>query len=280
MYSEYDRRRTFVNWPKPYISVHQLAQFGFYHYGGDKVKCAFCNIVVSDWDETDSPLTEHIKHSPHCPLLNRSFTQNIPIDGAELDRNLPYLSPDECSEFTCTHPAVKKSDRYEYPDLMLEVNRMKTFNNWPKSIRQRPKELVDAGLFYSGQGDQVICFSCGLGLRDWEIDDVPLIEHAKYTTECAYLNLVKGPAFVNGIKEAQSKNEATMKTVTRSVSHMEKEEKEISTENACKICYDKVADIVFQPCNHCASCGSCSVSLKTCPVCRRTIATKTKIYFA
>lgn len=280
VYSEQDRRRTFSNWPKPFINTDQLAQYGFYHYGGDKVKCAFCNVVISDWVETDTPLSEHMKHSPHCPFLNRRVTQNIPIDEALLDRNLPDVSPDECSEFGCAHPSMKQSEHYEHPDLMLEVDRMKTYNSWPKSIRQRPPELVDAGFFYTGQGDMVICFSCGLGLRDWEIDDIPLVEHAKYTNGCIYLNLVKGPTFIANVKEAQEKDDASKKAVTRSVSCVGNEDNEISMENACKICYGKVADILFQPCNHCASCGSCSVSLKVCPVCRRTIATKTKIFFS
>lgn len=258
-----------------------MAQFGFYHYGGDKVKCAFCNVVISHWDETDTPLSEHLKHSPHCPFLNRRPTQNIPIDEAQLNLNLPDVIPDECSEFGCNHPAPKQSECYEHPDFVLEINRMKTFSTWPRSLRQRPQEFVDAGFFYTGQGDMVICFSCGLGLRDWEIDDLPLVEHAKHTpNNCNYLNLVKGPAYVATIKEAELKEGFSTKTITRSVSHMGQEENEISIENACKICFDKVADILFQPCNHCASCGSCSVSLKACPVCRRTIATKTKIFFS
>lgn len=280
VYSEYDRRRTFVNWPKPYINTDQLAQFGFYHYGGDKVKCAFCNIIIKDWDESDSPLAEHIKHSSHCPLLNRQFTQNIPINEDELNRSLPEISPDECSENTCEHTHINKPVRYEHPDYVLEVSRMKTFCSWPKSIRQRPQELVEAGFFYTGQGDMVICFSCGLGLRDWEIEDIPIVEHAKHTIECIYLNLVKGAEFVKNIKRAESENDTAKKTVTRNVSIIGDDESTSSAENTCKICYDKVADILFQPCNHCASCGRCSVSLETCPVCRRTIERKTKIYFS
>ncbi|KAG4079894.1 hypothetical protein HA402_015025 [Bradysia odoriphaga] len=278
VYSEYDRRRTFVNWPKSYINTDQLAKFGFYHYGGDKVKCAFCNVVVRDWDESDSPLAEHLKHSSHCPLLNRQFTQNIPIDEDELNRSLPEISPDECSEMTCKHTPINKSEHHEHPDYILEHNRLKTFCNWPKSIRQRPAELVEAGFFYSGQGDMVICFSCGLGLRDWEIEDIPVVEHAKHTSQCSYLNLVKGEEFVKSIKKAESENDTTKKTVTRNVSIIGNEE--TSIENACKICYERVADILFQPCNHCASCGRCSVSLETCPVCRRTIERKTKIFFS
>lgn len=245
------------------------------------MKCAFCDVVISDWDETDVPLTEHIKHSRgRCPLLNRSRTQNIPLDEADLNRNLPEVTPDECSGYGCEYHPPKQSDYYVHPEYVLEVNRMKTFSTWPKSIRQRPEELVETGFFYTGQGDLVFCFSCGLGLRDWEIDDVPSDEHAKYTTDCIFLNLVKGPEYIANVKEAQLKDDLSKRTVARSFSHMGQEQHEISLENACKICLDKNADILFQPCNHCASCGSCSVSLKTCPVCRKPIATKTKIFFS
>lgn len=280
MYSELDRRRTFVNWPKPFISTDQLAQFGFYHYGGDKTKCAFCNVVISDWDIVDTPLSEHLKHSPHCPLLNRHSTQNIPIDEEQLNQSLPEIFPDECGPSGCSHPSQQRHEHYEHPDLMLEVDRRKTFNDWPKSIRQKPRELAEAGFFYTGQGDMVICFSCGLGLRDWDIDDNPIVEHAKYTTDCMYLNLVKGTTFVENVKEEQIKAASSIKTVIRSPSHYGQEENEISMDSVCKICYAKVSDILLSPCNHCASCGSCSVPLKTCPVCRRTIEKKTKIFFS
>lgn len=43
---------------------------------------------------------------------------------------------------------------------------------------------------------------------------------------------------------------------------------------------DKVSDIIFLPCGHIVSCGSCALSLKKCPVCRKDIQGIVKAMFA
>lgn len=82
--------------------------------------------------------------------------------------------------------------------------RMQTFldnaSNWPAHrLRATPSELVDAGLFYLGDRDRVKCWYCNGGLQNWERDDSPWEEHAKWFPLCEFLHQQKGPEFTHDI---------------------------------------------------------------------------------
>lgn len=47
--------------------------------------------------------------------------------------------------------------------------------------------LAAAGFFYQGFGDSVRCFQCDLGLKNFVLDDDPLMEHAKYNAACVFV---------------------------------------------------------------------------------------------
>ena len=44
-------------------------------------------------------------------------------------------------------------------------------------------------IFYTGYGDILVCAYFGLNLYKWNTEDIPLIEHAKYNKNCAYISL-------------------------------------------------------------------------------------------
>ena len=48
--------------------------------------------------------------------------------------------------------------------------------------------------------------------------------------------------------------------------------------NVCKICMIKEADVVYLPCSHVASCASCTIAMKDCPLCKQKILSTMKIY--
>ena len=60
---------------------------------------------------------------------------------------------------------------------------MPSFNNLNANV------LATAGFFYTGYGDNVVCAYCALNLYKWNTEDIPLIEHAKYNKNCAYISL-------------------------------------------------------------------------------------------
>uniref|UniRef100_A0AAG5DBL7 RING-type domain-containing protein n=1 Tax=Anopheles atroparvus TaxID=41427 RepID=A0AAG5DBL7_ANOAO len=101
--------------------------------------------------------------------------------------------------------------RPEYPTYAIEADRMKSYEDWPTSLKQKPKQLSDAGFFYTGKSDRVKCFSCGGGLKDWEQDDEPWQQHAIWYSNCHYLQLMKGPEFIRkclALKDAATAAEA------------------------------------------------------------------------
>lgn len=61
----------------------------------------------------------------------------------------------------------------EYPFFAAEKERLYSFDNWPKSIKQDPTQLSEAGHIYTQKDDEVICFMCGGGLNNWEEIDNP-----------------------------------------------------------------------------------------------------------
>ncbi|XP_052898330.1 death-associated inhibitor of apoptosis 1 [Anopheles moucheti] len=107
--------------------------------------------------------------------------------------------------------------RPEYPNYAIEADRLKTYEDWPTSLKQKPQQLSDAGFFYTGKSDRVKCFSCGGGLKDWEQDDEPWEQHAIWYSNCHYLQLMKGREFIqhcNEKKDAAAANNGTSSSMS------------------------------------------------------------------
>lgn len=220
--SEAERLKTFEEWPLDFIDKHVLAQTGmFYTRDSDKVKCYFCEVEIGRWEQSDHPVTEHIKWSANCPLLRRRTTNNIPLNVDALERVLPPASYDVCgsndtievrptaypegsisssgggvSSSGASSPPIYQMD---YPEYAIEAARCRSFAEWPRTMKQKPKELAEAGFFYTGVGDRVNCFSCGGGLKDWDENDDPWEQHAQWLSKCRYLKLMKGQAFIDAV---------------------------------------------------------------------------------
>lgn len=88
-----------------------------------------------------------------------------------------------------SEPKSKRA-RYE-PDQEIKYiffdERLKSFKNWPVEKKQKPFELADAGFYYSGEDDRVICFSCNGSLLSWVENDEPWTQHAFYYPWCSFI---------------------------------------------------------------------------------------------
>ena len=69
------------------------------------------------------------------------------------------------------------------------------------NLAQQPFDLAKAGFYYYGCKDQVKCFSCNGGLRNWDPMDEPIWEHARWFPKCAYVRLFMGQNFLDAVKE-------------------------------------------------------------------------------
>lgn len=64
------------------------------------------------------------------------------------------------------------------------------------------------------------------------------------------------------------------------VNSLKEENSRLKEQNTCRICMDKMSDIIFLPCGHIVSCAFCAPALKKCPVCRKGIQGIVKAMFA
>lgn len=92
------------------------------------------------------------------------------------------------------------SGKPRYPQFAILSVRIATYRNWPSTLNQKPEELAKAGLFYEGSKDYVRCFQCAGGLREWEPEDDPIIEHARWFPFCEFMRLIKGDQFIMGVQ--------------------------------------------------------------------------------
>ena len=94
---------------------------------------------------------------------------------------------------------VNRHQQSRHPELATLEARLATFRDWPAGLEQRPAQLAEAGFFYMGTGDHVKCFCCDGALRNWEPQDEPWQEHARWFSRCNFLLTVKGPDFVSNV---------------------------------------------------------------------------------
>jgi hypothetical protein len=62
-------------------------------------------------------------------------------------------------------------------------------------------------------GDCVRCFFCGGGMKNWEGEDNPWIEHARWFPDCEYVKLCKGNSFSNICNAAKLSDNAVINEV-------------------------------------------------------------------
>ncbi|ERL95189.1 hypothetical protein D910_12457 [Dendroctonus ponderosae] len=198
------RLSSFVNWPKPdIVTPEDLARAGFYSLRtSDNTKCAFCHGVVRAWEPNDIPDVEHKRHFPMCPFVTSIINPRL-----ESSRT-PGHRPEQEATFknvnligdtvtgSLNELGVQKHNGPKRADFGTIESRLRSFASWSPHLIQTPDVLAQAGFYYEGLGDQVRCFHCDGGLRNWDPDDDPWTEHARWFPRCSFVNLVKGQEFV------------------------------------------------------------------------------------
>ncbi|KAG9332535.1 hypothetical protein JZ751_014633 [Albula glossodonta] len=203
MRSEEERFRTFQDWPSDApVTAVDLAKAGFYFLGpGDKVQCFCCGGILRYWVHGDSPLGEHKRHFPTCSFVlgrNVGNIQHFPAPGSSDAVDGQLLS--QLQRMTVDDQVV--AGQAVYPEMEAEESRLTTFHNWPTGALVQPEVLARAGFFYTGHGDNVKCFYCDGGLRNWEPGDDPWQEHAKWFPRCEFLLQTRGRQYVSNIQES------------------------------------------------------------------------------
>ncbi|XP_029912400.1 baculoviral IAP repeat-containing protein 7 [Myripristis murdjan] len=200
MRRERERLRTFQNWPADApVTSGDLAKAGFFFLGpGDKVQCFCCGGILTYWVHGDSPTAEHKRHFPTCSFILGRAVGNIPLLGSSDSVDGQLLS--QLQRMTVDDQGA--AGQAIYPEMEEEDSRLTTFHNWPTGASVQPDVLARAGFFYTGHGDNVKCFYCDGGLRNWEPGDDPWQEHAKWFPRCEFLIQTRGQDYINNIQDS------------------------------------------------------------------------------
>ena len=196
---ESERLKSFDKWSDTCpVTPNVLAKAGFYFCGPkDMVQCAFCYGKLEGWLQSDIPLIEHAKHFPNCSKFGkkqkttnvRSLVNAHPMNYF-LNNNMNNMKEEDLGIFTF---------RPLNPQFTSEASRVESYkNNWPTNLVQNPKLLSSAGFYRPNrsQTDEVKCFCCDGGLVNFDANDDPLTEHARWFPECEFIKLVKGDEFI------------------------------------------------------------------------------------
>lgn len=76
------------------------------------------------------------------------------------------------------------------PDYVQYFERLRSYNDpqqWAGEPNVYIKDLVEAGFVYTGHGDLVFCFKCGLTVSNWKEDDNPIDRHREKSQRCPFL---------------------------------------------------------------------------------------------
>ncbi|XP_070569080.1 baculoviral IAP repeat-containing protein 8-like [Ptychodera flava] len=166
-------------------------------------------------------MNEHRKYFPSCPFVRGEDVGNEPMrlvtrQGNVDDTPVKQTSrdPNRVENFqnqqqnqpprnvygasnTAAPQRSQTQSQHRHPEYADEDKRMATFNHWPSSDIVSSQELCRAGFYYTGIKDNVKCFHCDGGLRNWEPADEPWTEHARWFPKCEYILTERGSAFVN-----------------------------------------------------------------------------------
>ena len=54
----------------------------------------------------------------------------------------------------------------------FEGNRLLSFHSWPSEAKAYAFQLSRSGFYYSGNGEEVVCFACEGRVGDWQVSSL------------------------------------------------------------------------------------------------------------
>lgn len=225
----------FATYPDTFPRNLDLAKSGLFYVSEETVKCVYCKIVLSGFSGDDDPYFAHAQLSPNCVYLKYYF---------------------DCLTMTKYNPMFAAKE-----------DRLKTYNNWPNYFSQKAEDLAEAGFYYTGVRDRVKCFYCDLGLNEWDPEDDPWTEHARWGNECLFVLMKKSVLFINKVTHFKTTN----------YYHLNMDSDALLI---CRICVKRSRNICFRNCNHVVCCSTCANKLVNCPICRQYIQQRITLFFA
>jgi len=200
-----NRFQTFrtYRWNQPLPTPERLARAGFFFRSNGTTMCAYCKGVIERWTQTDNPLEKHSTRFPACPFVLNPPTYALGEDIPPAQPAPPL--PDRKPGFIAHRPP-------KHSNMVSIDTRLASFRNWHHESDK--KKLAEAGFFYLHNKDWTKCFHCGGGLLNWDKDDDPWIEHARWYPRCEFVRLTKGDEFIDAIAKQHKDTLKPLETET------------------------------------------------------------------
>ncbi|XP_076357103.1 putative inhibitor of apoptosis [Tachypleus tridentatus] len=93
----------------------------------------------------------------------------------------------QSSSVTVDSPLIDEKNKPSRGHFNREEDRLKTFETWPINFPVDKFCLAKAGFYYLNREKEVVCFSCGLHLKDWDYGDSPALKHRQCSPSCSFL---------------------------------------------------------------------------------------------
>lgn len=145
--------------------------------------------MVCAWQPGDIPDQEHLRHFPTCPFVQNQIKPR-------LSQTLSFPNVNIVTGDSLQNLGVNEHKSPKHTSYATIEARIRTYTAWPEDLIQTPDILAEAGFYYAGSADLVRCFHCDGGLRNWDPQDDPWTEHARWFPSCAFVRVVKGQDFV------------------------------------------------------------------------------------
>ncbi|KAL4123340.1 hypothetical protein QTP88_015537 [Uroleucon formosanum] len=188
-----DYKRILVNCSQQLIPNRSMSDLSLLHFtsvpGGD-LAIESVQVLVK---KVKVQLTRVLKKVPVVKVDDRERLKLMKIIDSKTMINCAF----RIGSFASTRICRKRANTLRW---LKRVRRLKSYNSYPPTSFQNKYSLSESGFRYSGVGDIIECFFCGLVLQKWTKDDIPWVEHAKWNPKCIFVLLCKGNEFIENVK--------------------------------------------------------------------------------
>lgn len=193
------------------------------------------------------------------------------------------------------HPHVERITD-QLINMKHERNRIQSFlGKWLKEYPVPAHAVAQAGFYYIGPHDRVVCPFCGGTVFNWTRGDSPLGEHVRLFPHCPFVQaseeVASLPRVLDVTPEEEREGNGTASTSSLalppplkpdagSLLEIKRENKRLKASNTCRVCCDAEVRCVFLHCGHLICCIECAGKVYECPMCRASVLGFIKTYRA
>ena len=155
-------------------------------------------------------MSPRVSMGSEAALFGRQFSRQSSNRSMSSDDEIPNL------EFQTNFPLQLPSKKAM---LKTKYGRLQTFLTWPTDAKIQPQALSEAGFYYMGEDDGVVCYKCEIRLRNWEIGDDAWTEHKRWSQNCPLVIEHDAQAARNERQMGNSENRQSMRRQFDRVQH-------------------------------------------------------------